>query len=173
MNWAATAGRTKLQVAQAVDAADWLPNDLLTKLDRCLMAHSIEGRVPFLDPVLARLVYRLPDRLKLGRGLGKLLLRKWLAQALPEAEPMSAKRGFTVPVADWVAKQHERIVPLLARQAGVRELCRPGAVERLFLKSGKRAEFAEWALLFYACWHQCHIMGIRGAGDAYELLAAA
>ena len=170
---AATAGRTKLQVAQAVDAADWLPNDLLTKLDRCLMAHSIEGRVPFLDPVLARLVYRLPDRLKLGRGLGKLLLRKWLAQALPEAEPMSAKRGFTVPVADWVAKQHERIVPLLARQAGVRELCRPGAVERLFLKSGKRAEFAEWALLFYACWHQCHIMGIRGAADAYELLAAA
>ncbi|HUI17539.1 MAG TPA: asparagine synthase (glutamine-hydrolyzing) [Alphaproteobacteria bacterium] len=170
---AATAGRTKLQVAQAVDAADWLPNDLLTKLDRCLMAHSIEGRVPFLDPVLARLVYRLPDRLKLGQGLGKLLLRKWLAQALPEAEPMSAKRGFTVPVADWVAKQHERIVPLLARQAGVRELCRPGAVERLFLKSGKRAEFAEWALLFYACWHQCHIMGIRGAGDAYELLAAA
>jgi asparagine synthase (glutamine-hydrolysing) len=155
-----------------VDAADWLPNDLLTKLDRCLMAHSIEGRVPFLDPRLAHLAYRLPDRLKLKRGLGKWLLRKWLARTLPEAEPMSAKRGFTVPVAEWIAKRRARIVPLLARQAGVRELCQPGAVERLFLASGKRAEFAEWALLFYACWHQSHIMGASGARDAYELLSA-
>ena len=169
---AATPGRTKLQVAQAVDAADWLPNDLLTKLDRCLMAHSIEGRVPFLDPRLAHLAYRLPDRLKLRSGLGKWLLRKWLARTLPEAEPMSAKRGFTVPVAEWIAKRRARIVPLLARQAGVRELCQPGAVERLFLASGKRAEFAEWALLFYACWHQSHIMGASGARDAYELLSA-
>src|SRR5208282_4544309 len=113
---AATPGRTKLQVAQAVDVADWLPNDLLTKLDRCLMAHSIEGRVPFLDPVVARLAFRLPDRLKLRRGLGKWLLRKWLARAVPEAEPMSAKRGFTVPVAEWIGRKRESIVPLVARQ---------------------------------------------------------
>ncbi len=170
---AATPGRTKLQAAQVVDATDWLPNDLLTKLDRCLMAHSIEGRVPFLDPVVARLAFRLPDRLKLRRGLGKWLLRKWLARAVPEAEPMSAKRGFTVPVAEWIGRKRESIVPLVARQAGIRELCQPGAVERLFLGSGKRAEFAEWALLFYACWHQTHIMGSGGAADAFELLATA
>ena len=51
-------GRTRLQVAQATDCADWLPNDLLTKLDRCLMAHGVEGRTPFLDPVRRR--FRLP-----------------------------------------------------------------------------------------------------------------
>ena len=42
-------GRSALQIAQAADCADWLPNDLLTKLDRCLMSHSLEGRTPFLD----------------------------------------------------------------------------------------------------------------------------
>jgi hypothetical protein len=47
---AATPGRSRLQVAQAVDVADWLPNDLLVKLDRCLMAHGVEGRVPAARP---------------------------------------------------------------------------------------------------------------------------
>ena len=50
-------GRTPLQVAQAVDCADWLPNDLLIKLDRCLMAHGAEGRTPFLDTAMAALAF--------------------------------------------------------------------------------------------------------------------
>src|SRR5580693_9506507 len=50
-------GRSRLQMAQAVDCADWLPNDLLTKLDRCLMAHGVEGRTPFLDPVVAAFAF--------------------------------------------------------------------------------------------------------------------
>ncbi len=53
--------RTKLQIAQATDCADWLPNDLLIKLDRCLMAHGVEGRTPFLDPAVADAAFRLPD----------------------------------------------------------------------------------------------------------------
>ena len=97
-------GRTSLQVAQAVDCADWLPNDLLTKLDRCLMAHGVEGRTPFLDPELAALAFRLPDELKIRRGLGKWLLRRWLAEQLPQAQPLARKRGFTVPVARWIAR---------------------------------------------------------------------
>lgn len=169
----ATPGRTKLQIVQAVDAADWLPNDLLNKVDRCLMAHSIEGRVPFLDSVVSEVAFRLPDKLKIRDGRGKWLLRRWLERELPEAEPFSAKRGFTVPVAEWIARRGERIGPLVACQQGVHELCDPHAVERLFVRRGKRTGFAEWALLFYACWHQRHIMGTAGARDAFELLGAA
>ena len=95
---AAGHGRTRLQAAQAVDCADWLPNDLLGKLDRCLMAHGVEGRTPFLDPLVADFAFRLPDDLKLRRGLGKWLLRQWLAQHVPAAAPFARKRGFTVPV---------------------------------------------------------------------------
>ncbi len=77
--------RSPLQAAQAADIAEWLPNDLLGKLDRCLMAHGVEGRTPFLDPVVADFAFRLPDGMKAGVRFGKLLLRDWLARAFPEA----------------------------------------------------------------------------------------
>jgi asparagine synthase (glutamine-hydrolysing) len=170
---AALPGRSALQIAQAVDMADWLPNDLLLKADRCLMAHSIEARVPFLDRAVAAVAYRLPDKLKLRNRRGKWLLRRWLARELPEAEPFSAKRGFTVPTTEWIARKSDGIGSLVARQEGVRQMCDPAAVEGLYKRSGKRSGFAEWALLFYACWHQCHIMGVSGARDAFEHLRAA
>ncbi len=164
-------GRTALQVLQAVDCADWLPNDLLTKLDRCLMAHGVEGRVPFLDPRVAEVAFRLPDRLKAGRGAGKLLLRHWLATALPAARPFDRKRGFTVPVAEWVGRRGRTLGPLVAAQPGVAEACRPGAVEALFADARDRAGKAAWTLLFFALWHRARILGRPPAGDVFETLA--
>ena len=160
-------GWNKLQQAQAVDCADWLPNDLLTKLDRCLMAHGIEGRVPFLDPRVAELAFRLPDRLKLAEGRGKYLLRQWLAEILPSAEPFSPKRGFTVPVADWLAKKPE-LGKLLAAQPSIQALCKPGSVEALFQRLDKRNGFAAWTLLFYALWHHRHIQNRPVSGGVFE-----
>jgi asparagine synthase (glutamine-hydrolysing) len=149
---------TRLQAAQAVDCADWLPNDLLTKLDRCLMGHGTEGRTPYLDSELASLAFRLPDELKIRRGLGKWLLRRWLAEHLPQAQPLARKRGFTVPVARWIARRAEAIGPLVAHSPAVREICRPGAVENMFVAAGqRRAGRAAWTLLFYALWHRRHI----------------
>jgi asparagine synthase (glutamine-hydrolysing) len=172
---ATTPGRTGLQVAQAVDCADWLPNDLLTKLDRCLMAHGVEGRVPFLDPLLSDFAFRLPDRLKIHRGLGKWLLRKWLETALPAAKPFSRKRGFTVPVGEWIATKGKALGPLVARQPAITELCRPGAVERLFeavaAHGGGRYGSAAWHLLFYALWHRRHGLDATPVGDVFEVLA--
>jgi asparagine synthase (glutamine-hydrolysing) len=151
-------GRTFLQAAQAVDCADWLPNDLLVKLDRCLMAHGTEGRTPFLDPEMAELAFRLPDELKIRRGLGKWVLRRWLAGQLPQAQPLARKHGFTVPVGRWIAERAGLIGPLVARSPAVRELCRPDAVESLFAAARqRRAGRAAWNLLFYALWHRHHI----------------
>ncbi len=163
-------GRTRLQVAQAVDCADWLPHDLLIKLDRCLMAHGVEGRTPMLDPAVASVAFRLPDRFKIQGRMGKWLLRRWLADNLPEAQPFARKRGFTVPVGEWIARRSDRLAPLVARQPGVVELCDPAAVERLFKTRGKRAGFASWVLLFYALWHNHHILGRRQGGDVDEAL---
>jgi asparagine synthase (glutamine-hydrolysing) len=165
-------GLTPLQVAQAVDCADWLPNDLLIKLDRCLMAHGAEGRTPFLDPALAALAFRLPDELKVRRGLGKWLLRRWLAECLPDAQPMARKRGFTVPVAQWIARQGMRLGPLVARSAAIAELCDPEAVQRLFASAAqRRAGQAAWGLLFYALWHRRHIERVLLPSDTFEALA--
>jgi asparagine synthase (glutamine-hydrolysing) len=165
-------GRTKLQIAQAMDCADWLPNDLLIKLDRCLMAHGVEGRTPFLDPVVADIAYRLPDRLKMNKSLGKLALRRWLARELPEARPFSAKRGFTVPVAEWMKKRSATLGELLAMQPGIAEIASPAAVRRLFGRKGKREAFACWNLLFFALWHRRHMLGLKPEGDVFDCLAA-
>ncbi|MSP67925.1 MAG: asparagine synthase (glutamine-hydrolyzing) [Alphaproteobacteria bacterium] len=169
---ATTGGRSRVQVAQAVDCEDWLPNDLLTKVDRCLMAHGVEGRTPFLDPEVAAAAFRLPDQLKIQGGLGKWVLRAWLADHLPEAIPFTRKRGFTVPVGEWIARKGEAIGPLVARQPGIREICDASAVTALFRHGGKRHGFAAWTLLFYALWHRRHILGLAPAGDAFESLAA-
>jgi asparagine synthase (glutamine-hydrolysing) len=167
---ARTGGRSRLQVAQAVDCADWLPNDLLTKLDRCLMAHGVEGRTPFLDPAVANAAFCLPDAFKVKGGLGKWILRKWLAGAAPAAQAFAKKKGFTVPVGEWISAEGTRIGPLVAAQAGIAERCHPGAVSALFTSPGKRERFAAWTLLFFALWHQRHIVGEAADGDAFAVL---
>ncbi|WP_343895063.1 asparagine synthase (glutamine-hydrolyzing) [Craurococcus roseus] len=169
-----TPGRTRLQAAQALDVADWLPNDLLVKLDRCLMAHGVEGRVPFLDNGVATAAFRLPDALKVQGHTGKWLLRQWLAKNFPAAEPFKPKQGFTVPIGAWIGGVGERLGPLVAAQAGVAEIARPDRVAALFRNAAgeKHRGFAAWHLLFYALWHRRHVEGRRPEGDAFEFLAA-
>ncbi|MDA0220395.1 MAG: asparagine synthase (glutamine-hydrolyzing) [Proteobacteria bacterium] len=162
-------GRSLLQQAQASDIADWLPNDLLTKLDRCLMAHGVEGRVPFLDPHVADVAFRLPDGLKLRDGRGKYLLRRWLHGAMPQADAFSAKRGFTVPVGAWIAARADTLGPLVAAQPAIARIARDGRVARLFAAAGGRREgFAAWTLLFYALWHRRHVDGLDTGGLSLE-----
>lgn len=170
---AANAGRSRLAGAQATDIADWLPNDLLIKLDRCLMAHGIEGRVPFLDPAVVAAGFALPDSLKVRRGLGKYLLRRWLEKAMPAARPFAPKQGFTVPVGAWIAGQGARLGPLVAAQPGVAEIADPDRVLTLFRDADRRGHgIAAWTLLFYALWHQRHMVGLGSDADVFEALAA-
>ena len=171
---ARTAERTRLQVAQAVDVADWLPNDLLAKLDRCLMAHGVEGRTPFLDSQVADFAFRLPDAMKVHKRWGKWLLRGWLERTMPAAHAFAPKQGFTVPVQRWIAGQGARLGPLVAASAGVAEIADPASVVRLFEKAeDKRAGFAAWTLLFYALWHRRHAQGLAPAGDVFHALDTA
>lgn len=168
--------RSRLQRAQAVDCADWLPNDLLIKLDRCLMAHSLEGRTPLLDPAIAQAAFLLPDSLKLKGRVGKYMLRAWLAKHLPEAEPFARKRGFTVPVGEWIAGRGSRLASLVAEQPGIQEMCNPDRVKALFAGLGatpaKRDGQAAWILLFFALWHQRHVLGLPCEGTVEEALSA-
>jgi len=144
-------GLTPLQDAQWADVATWLPNDLLAKLDRCLMAHGLEGRTPFLDPAVADFAFALPDRAKVRGRYGKWLLRAWLARACPAAAPWARKQGFTVPVEAWIGP---RAAEIGARVAGVE------AVRRLRSSEAVRAAFADargWPLLFFALWSLIHL----------------
>lgn len=164
--------RSKLQIAQATDFRDWLPNDLLTKLDRCLMSHGLEGRTPFLDQRVATKVFLLKDSLKISRGKGKWILRQWLKKVMPQADPFSRKRGFTVPVGHWISQRGAKLGPIVANQPEIQRICDPTEVLRIFKSNDKHAGFAAWTLLFYALWHKRHIEGQKVNGDVFEVLSA-
>jgi asparagine synthase (glutamine-hydrolysing) len=168
---AAESGLSRLAAAQATDMTDWLPHDLLLKLDRCLMAHAVEGRTPFLDRGVVAAAFRLPDGLKLRGGMGKWILRRWLEKNLPVARPFAPKQGFTVPVGAWIKGQGSRLGPLVAAQPGVAEIAHPDRVVALFRDIRRwRHGFACWKLLFYALWHRRHILGLQPEGDVFQTL---
>ncbi len=151
-------GLSRLQAAQWADIVTWLPNDLLLKLDRCLMAHGLEGRTPFLDAEVAAFAWGLPDQAKVRNGYGKWLLRRWLERACPAAEPWAKKQGFTVPVEAWIAP----------RAAQIRE--RLGGIDALQKLGGPPAgQGTLWPWLFFGVWALIHLEGASPA----EAFAAA
>jgi asparagine synthase (glutamine-hydrolysing) len=157
-------GLTRLQAAQWADIVTWLPNDLLLKLDRCLMAHGLEGRTPFLDREVAAFAFNLPDRHKVRGGYGKWLLRKWLERACPAAQPWAKKQGFTVPVDAWIAPRAADIAARLDQVAAVRQVLGDEAAARMKTPGARR-----WPLLFFAVWSLIHLDG-AAPGEALKTL---
>jgi asparagine synthase (glutamine-hydrolysing) len=155
-------GLTRLQRAQWADVATWLPADLLTKLDRCLMAYGLEGRTPFLDPLVADFAFPLPDRAKVRGRYGKWLLRAWLERVCPAAAPWARKQGFTVPVDAWIAPRAADIGKRMIGVAAVRRLLTAEDVQAAFARPGRR-----WPLLFFAIWSLIHLEGAK-PDDALE-----
>jgi asparagine synthase (glutamine-hydrolysing) len=158
---AATApvGLTRLQQAQYADIATWLPNDLLLKLDRCLMAHGLEGRTPFLDREVAAFAFPLPDRFKVRGRYGKWILRKWLERHCPAAEPWAKKQGFTVPVAGWIAPRAGDLARTMGTHEGLAQVCDMEAVRGAFTDDALAKH--RWPLLFYAVWWNIHVGGMK------------
>lgn len=161
---------TTLQQAQASDIATWLPNDLLLKLDRCLMAHGLEGRTPFLDPDVAVFAFNLTDRLKTRGRFGKYLLRAWLERHCPAAEPWAKKRGFTVPVAQWIAPRASELATSLAQVEAVRAACSAETARAVFSDDSHAS--LRWPLLFLGMWGRIHTEGARPAEALASLLRA-
>jgi asparagine synthase (glutamine-hydrolysing) len=151
-------GLTRLQEAQWADIATWLPNDLLLKLDRCLMAHGLEGRTPFLDREVAAFAFPLPDQFKVRGRYGKWLLRKWLEKTCPAAEPWARKQGFTVPVEAWIAPRAADIASRIGKIDAIRQV-QPQAAEAF--KAG--GDGVRWPLLFFALWSRIHLDGASPA----------
>jgi asparagine synthase (glutamine-hydrolysing) len=85
-----------------LDTMTYLPDDILTKVDRATMAASLEGRMPFLDPDVAAVAWQLPPDQKMRGGKGKWLLRRLLHRYVPAALVERPKAGFGIPVGDWL-----------------------------------------------------------------------
>jgi len=84
------------------DQSQWLPHDLLEKVDHTTMARSLEARVPFLDHRIVEWAAGVPDEWKVSKGRTKRILREAFRDRLPETTLARPKRGFDLPLADWL-----------------------------------------------------------------------
>jgi asparagine synthase (glutamine-hydrolysing) len=91
-----------LSLAQYLDVKTYLPGDILTKVDRASMHHSLEVRVPLLDHKLVEWMAKVPTSLRLRGGEGKYLLKKSMEPHLPNDILYRRKMGFSVPLASWL-----------------------------------------------------------------------
>ena len=91
-----------LSIIQYLDFKTWLPGDILTKVDRASMAHSLEVRVPLLDHKFVEWSSSLSPSIKLKGSEGKYILKKALEPHLPHDIMYRAKKGFSIPVAAWL-----------------------------------------------------------------------
>jgi asparagine synthase (glutamine-hydrolysing) len=175
--FAESEGAELLARLQDVDRAVYLVDDLLVKTDRASMAHSLEARVPFCDPLVATFANALPTRHKV-RGLRKkILLRRAAAPLLPRSIVYGRKRGFSIPAAAWLRGELEPF----ARDALSAETLRrqgffePGVVHRLIDEHVERREDRSrqlWGLLAFTLWHEHHVERTPGRPQIPEALVA-
>jgi len=100
--WLELAASDPVNGRLATDRETFLPGDLLPKVDRMSMAHSLEVRVPYLDNRVVDLVLPLPGNLKQSLRRDKILLREAAATNLPPSAAAREKRGFEVPIGAWL-----------------------------------------------------------------------
>jgi asparagine synthase (glutamine-hydrolysing) len=139
------------------DTKVYLPDDILVKVDRMSMAHSLEARVPLLDHRLAEFLFGLPGSLKMPGLRLKSLLKDTMRGLLPEQTLRKRKGGFNVPMSRWLKHElrpllQDRLSAARIRAQGVfdsRTVCR--LVDHHL---ANRADYSRnlWALLIFSLW---------------------
>jgi asparagine synthase (glutamine-hydrolysing) len=160
--FAETEGAEPLARLQDVDRTIYLVDDLLVKTDRASMAHSLEARVPFLDPVVTNFALALPARHRVHRLRKKVLLRKAVAPLVPGRVVRGKKRGFSIPAAAWLRGELEPFAreTLSAETLRRQGFFRPEAVTKLIDRhvAGKEDLSRQlWGLLAFTLWHERHV----------------
>ena len=157
-------GADSLARIQYIDFKTYLPDDILTKVDRASMANSLEVRCPFLDHRLVEYAARLPSSLKLDGRQSKVILRKAVADLVPDVILRRPKMGFAMPVANWLrtdlrALVHDHVLTdRSAHGLFSQETIRAFWNEH---EAGWRDRTTElWGLLVFNLWYQ-RFMGAR------------
>jgi asparagine synthase (glutamine-hydrolysing) len=145
-----------LSSLQYMDTKSYLPNDILTKVDRMSMAHSIEARVPLLDHKLVEFAATIPPELKLKGKTTKYIFKKAFEGILPKEILHRRKQGFAIPLGRWFRGQLSLYVRdlLLSRKSLERGLFSKSYIERLIKMNdrGRSLDLQLWTLITFELW---------------------
>ena len=153
------AGRSGFEQAMLMDTSTYLPDDLLTKVDRASMAVSLEVRVPLLDPALFEFAWGLHPTDRVRDGNGKWVLRRLLHRYVPPEMVDRPKMGFGVPVGAWLrgplrAWADELLEPSLLAEQGHLDPAGVTARWRAHRDLGEDLIFQLWPILMFQAWLQ-------------------
>jgi asparagine synthase (glutamine-hydrolysing) len=158
--FAADSGLGHIERMMLADQLEYLPDDLLAKVDRVSMAVSLEVRVPLLDHRVSEFAWRLPRRFKVRGGETKWLLRQMLYKRVPREMVERPKMGFSVPIDGWLRGSlrewaEELLSPASLASSGALDVASARAAWEGFLRGeGRAGGTALWALVNFQAWHR-------------------
>ncbi|MBC8088138.1 MAG: asparagine synthase (glutamine-hydrolyzing) [Phycisphaerae bacterium] len=143
------------EARMAYDMQHYLPDDILVKVDRSAMACSLETRAPLIDHRVVKFAVQQPLSMKIRDGRGKFLLRNLLARYIPQQMIDRPKRGFAIPINDWLrGPLKDWGSAVLQNDAVLQDWFRPGVVSDMWAAHQRGEDHAErlWPVLMAMQW---------------------
>jgi len=145
-----------LSQLQLNDLKNYLPLDILTKVDRMSMAHSIEARVPLLDHKLVEFAATVPAEMRLRGGTTKYIFKQAMRGILPDEIIDRPKRGFAIPLGQWFRGKLEGFASdlLLSSASRQRGVLNPLYIKKLLAmhRQGRNLDMQLWTLISFEMW---------------------
>ena len=150
---------TPLSYMTAIDYQTYMLDDILQKVDRSTMTHSLEGREPFLDHRIIEYAAQLPDEFKYHNGVKKRILRDITYKYIPQSLLDRPKMGFAIPLASWLTNDIKELVEDYISEAKIKEqgifnLKTIESIKNAFYSGKKEYDTKLWYILMFQMWFE-------------------
>ena len=165
---------TRVQKHQFFDYYNWLPNNLLVKLDRCLMSYGMEGRTPLIDKKLFENFFFIKDEYKINNSFGKFMIRNFIKSRVKHYDAFTKKEGFTIPIEKWLPKHSKffleflpkiEILRIFFNQDEIKELCKS-------ITHNKKAIRCVWHMIFISTWYYVTFNNVKTDGNFFDIISS-